>query len=71
MKAARQMPPLRVLVSSWGTRQALEKLRQFFAVSPQMDLTQKQSERIKILPEETLEKLDQLTNGAMRKREEW
>ncbi|KAL3086705.1 hypothetical protein niasHS_008038 [Heterodera schachtii] len=65
-----QQKPIRVLVSSWGSREALEQLRHFFAVRPQLDLSSNRRSRIQILPEETFEKLDKLTNGVTREREE-
>lgn len=62
--------PMRVIVSSWGRREALDALRQFFAIAPQVDLSTNRRQRIQILPEETFEKMDKLTNGAAREREE-
>uniref|UniRef100_A0A914GYY0 RNA-directed RNA polymerase n=1 Tax=Globodera rostochiensis TaxID=31243 RepID=A0A914GYY0_GLORO len=66
----RVQKPIRVIVSSWGSREALDQLHHFFAVRPQLDLKTNRRSRIQILPEETFEKLDKLTNEGTREREE-
>uniref|UniRef100_A0A183CKC4 RNA-directed RNA polymerase n=1 Tax=Globodera pallida TaxID=36090 RepID=A0A183CKC4_GLOPA len=70
LAVGRVQKPIRVIVSSWGSREALDQLRHFFAVRPQLDLKTNRRSRIQILPEETFEKLDKLTNEGTREREE-
>jgi hypothetical protein len=60
---------MRVLISSWGRREALERLFELFAVHPKSNLNANRRLQIQMIPEETFEKLDHILNGPKRQRE--
>nr|CAD2132621.1 unnamed protein product [Meloidogyne enterolobii] len=51
---------MRILVTSWGKKQAIGQLRQLLAIKPQMDLSADHRLAVRIIPEVTLELFNEL-----------
>lgn len=51
---------MRILVTSWGKKQAIGQLRQLLAIKPQMDLSTDHRLAVRIIPEVTLELFNEL-----------
>uniref|UniRef100_A0A1I8B592 RNA-directed RNA polymerase n=1 Tax=Meloidogyne hapla TaxID=6305 RepID=A0A1I8B592_MELHA len=59
---------MRILVTTWGKKQAIERLRQLLAIKPQMDLSTDHRLAVRIIPEVTLELFNELLD---RERDNW